>query len=265
MAETTNSSMNGNSTPLKSDEKSNSGSKNVENCDPELCIQFLGVPKVANYEGIRTRLDTSTIEWMDVFLDKGGLTVLTENLAKFADRKLENDDAHLSLKCVDCIRVVLNKGIGMNYVVEVENRNLTENILLGLKLNDTATKIAVTEVLAAITSYSDNLQGYQSVINALDRNENQENRFSIIIEELKATESLPYKSALLAFVNSLICKIPDTSERCQRREDFIKLGILGILDQLRCDCEALLTQVKTFDKFKVGDKEEEMPNEVEPN
>ncbi|XP_070537252.1 inverted formin-2-like [Ptychodera flava] len=235
------------------DENSGFGSKNVENCDPERCIQFLGVPKVANYEGIRTRLDTSTTEWMDVFLKKGGLTVLTENLAKFAERKLENQDAHLSLKCVDCIKVVLNKGIGMNYIVKEENGNLTENILLGLQSRDTATKIAVTEVLATITSYSDKLQGYKSVINALDRNENQEHRFSIIIDELKATESLPYKSALLMFVNSLICKIPSTSERRQRKEDFVKLGIPKIIDQLRDEYAALLIQVDVFEEFKVDD------------
>ncbi|XP_070535558.1 formin-F-like [Ptychodera flava] len=140
--------------------------------------------------------------------------------------------------------------------------------------------MAVTEILSVLTLYSPD--GRQSVMSALEfykKERSKRHRFSIIIEELEKTQSPMYKSKLLAFVNTLICKITDTEERCQTRDEFIKLGLLDILDLLssetnkectgctsqKCEaCAAIQRQLGIFDSYQMLDNGEEF-DEVDAN
>ncbi|XP_070535556.1 inverted formin-2-like [Ptychodera flava] len=239
-----------------SDVDPNFSNQSVENCDPELCIQFLNLHRDTNYDGIATRLNTSDVPWMSEFLRRDGLSVLTENLARFGERR---DDEDASLKCAFCIRTVLNKGVGLKFILQKANKRLVHNILLGVQSRYTKTKIAVTEILSALAMYSPD--GHQSVISALEfykRERGQRHRFSIIIEELEKTQSSKYKLTLVVFVNSLLVKMADTAEGRQTREAFLELGILDILDKLREEeCGAIVDQIDYLEHLLLHDYEEE--------
>ena len=56
---------------------------------------------------------------------------------------------------------------------------------------------------------------------SFQRQTNQFHRFSIVVNELKSAETVPHKTAVLTFVNTIINCNKDLTQRCKMRNQLI--------------------------------------------
>uniref|UniRef100_A0A3B4U6A0 Inverted formin, FH2 and WH2 domain containing n=1 Tax=Seriola dumerili TaxID=41447 RepID=A0A3B4U6A0_SERDU len=199
---------------------------NLESADPELCIRL--VPTVVNYSGLKRRLEGSNQTWMVQFLELSGLDLLLEALDRLSGRGCSRiADALLQLTCVNCVRAVMNSAAGIHFIIENEGyiRKLSQ-----LDTSNTMVKKQVFELLAALSMFS--TDGHCLALDALDHYKMQQYRFSVIMNELQATDNVPYMVTLLSVINALIFGTDDLRQRDKMRKEFI-LQLLDILPKLR--------------------------------
>ncbi|XP_021930222.1 formin-like protein 5, partial [Zootermopsis nevadensis] len=82
-------------------------------------------------------------------------------------------------------------------------------------------------------------------------------RFEVLISELKTAESDVLRSTLLAFVNCLVFGCEDLHQRDRIRNEFLGLGLGGVLSELRnSESELVQIQVEVFDEKLHRDQSE---------
>ncbi|XP_078262602.1 inverted formin-2 isoform X2 [Rhinoraja longicauda] len=231
---------------------------NLENAEPELCIRWLQIPTVVNYSGLRKRLENSSNDWMVQFLELGGLDLLLEALDRLSGRGVAKiTDALLQLTCVKCVRAVMNSSKGIDYIIN--NQGYIRKLSQALDTANITVKKQVFELLAALCIYS--LEGHDLALDALENYKTvkrQQYRFSVIMNELQATDNVPYMTMLLSVINAIILGSEELIPRTHLRNEFIGLHLLDILPSLReKDDEDLLVQCLTFEDTK-GDDDEEL-------
>ena len=59
----------------------------------------------------------------------------------------------------------------------------------------------------------------------------QMHRFSLVVNDLQASETVGHKTAVLTFINAIINCTPDITERIRIRNEFIGM-LYGAVDQL---------------------------------
>lgn len=92
-----------------------------EECDVEFSIRILSYPSIQNYAGIRSKLKSSSNEWLGEFLHQGGLDVLLftlERLSTCTSKRTRFLDTLLQLECVSCIKEIMNSKFGLQYMIE---------------------------------------------------------------------------------------------------------------------------------------------------
>uniref|UniRef100_A0A674EGK8 Inverted formin 2 n=1 Tax=Salmo trutta TaxID=8032 RepID=A0A674EGK8_SALTR len=230
---------------------------NLESADPELCICMLQVPSVVNYSGLKRRLEGSEESWMVQFLELSGLDLLLEALDRLSGRGCSRiADALLQLTCVSCVRAVMNSSSGINFIVE--NEGYIRKLSQALDTSNTMVKKQVFELLAALSMFSSD--GYRLAMDALDHYKGvktQQYRFSVIMNELQATDNVPYMVTLLSVINAIIFGTDDLRQRDKMRKEFIGLQLLDILPKLRDEeDEDLIIQCEAFEEAMVEDEEE---------
>ncbi|XP_041711160.1 inverted formin-2-like isoform X6 [Coregonus clupeaformis] len=230
---------------------------NLESADPELCIHMLQVPSVVNYSGLKRRLEGSEESWMVQFLELSGLDLLLEALDRLSGRGCSRiTDALLQLTCVSCVRAIMNSSSGINFIVE--NEGYIRKLSQALDTSNTMVKKQVFELLAALSMFSSN--GYRLALDALDHYKGvktQQYRFSVIMNELQATDNVPYMVTLLSVINAIIFGTDDLRQRDKMRKEFIGLQLLDILPKLRDEeDEDLIIQCEAFEEAMVEDEEE---------
>ncbi|XP_054469217.1 inverted formin-2 isoform X1 [Anoplopoma fimbria] len=206
---------------------------NLESADPELCIRLLQVPTVVNYSGLKRRLEGSNQTWMVQFLELSGLDLLLEALDRLSGRGCSRiADALLQLTCVSCVRAVMNSSAGIHFIIE--NEGYIRKLSQALDTSNTMVKKQVFELLAALSVFS--ADGHRLALDALDHYKGvktQQYRFSVIMNELQATDNVPYMVTLLSVINALIFGMDDLRQRDKMRKQFIGLQLLDILPKLR--------------------------------
>ncbi|XP_061468275.1 inverted formin-2 isoform X2 [Rhineura floridana] len=230
---------------------------NLENAEPELCIRLLQIPSVVNYSGLKKRLESSDDGWMVQFLELCGLDLLLEALDRLSGRGVSRiADALLQLTCINCVRAVMNSQKGIEYIVN--NEGYVRKLSQALDTSNVMVKKQVFELLAALCIYS--VDGHALALDALDHYKtvkSQQYRFSVIMNELSATDNVPYMITLLSAINAVILGTEELRARMQLRNEFIGLQLLDILTKLRdIEDEDLLIQCETFEEAKSEDDEE---------
>uniref|UniRef100_A0AAZ3QLT9 Inverted formin 2 n=1 Tax=Oncorhynchus tshawytscha TaxID=74940 RepID=A0AAZ3QLT9_ONCTS len=230
---------------------------NLESADPELCILMLQVPSVVNYSGLKRRLEGSEESWMVQFLELSGLDLLLEALDSLSGRGCSRiADALLQLTCVSCVRAIMNSSSGINFIVE--NEGYIRKLSQALDTSNTMVKKQVFELLSALSMFSSD--GYRLAMDALDHYKGvktQQYRFSVIMNELQATDNVPYMVTLLSVINAIIFGTDDLQQRDKMRKEFIGLQLLDILPKLRDEeDEDLIIQCEAFEEAMVEDEEE---------
>ncbi|XP_075782571.1 inverted formin-2 isoform X2 [Pelodiscus sinensis] len=238
-------------------QESDQSEANLENAEPELCIRLLQMPSVVNYSGLKKRLESSDDTWMVQFLELSGLDLLLEALDRLSGRGVSRiSDALLQLTCINCVRALMNSHKGIEYIVS--NEGYVRKLSQALDTSNVMVKKQVFDLLAALSIYS--LEGHALALDALDHYKtvkNQQYRFSVIMNELSATDNVPYMITLLSVINAVILGTEELKTRTQLRNEFIGLQLLDILTKLRdIEDEDLLIQCETFEESKSEDDEE---------
>ncbi|XP_033103460.1 inverted formin-2-like isoform X2 [Anneissia japonica] len=235
---------------------------NLENSDPELCIQLLRIPSIQNYSGLKKRITTADPEWMQNFLEMDGLDVLLSTLERLSDHKSSGiANAYLQLGIVGVIKAILNSKTGMEFIVD--NPEMTRKLGRALDTKNEMVKIQLIELLSALCVHSSS--GYTLAIDSLEHykiTKQQRYRFSFMVNELKQDVIIPYKASLVSFINAILISTEDFDERIRLRNEFIGLKLLDILTQLRLDIDSrdldkdhpdLTIQLDVFDDHKEQD------------
>uniref|UniRef100_A0A8C6PT80 Inverted formin 2 n=1 Tax=Nothobranchius furzeri TaxID=105023 RepID=A0A8C6PT80_NOTFU len=230
---------------------------NLESADPELCIRLLQVPTVVNYSGLKRRLEGSDQTWMVQFLELSGLDLLLEALDRLSGRGCSRiADALLQLTCVSCVRAVMNSSAGIHFIIE--NEGYIRKLSKALDTSNIMVKKQVFELLAALSIFS--AEGHCLALDALDHYKGlktQQYRFSVIMNELQATDNVPYMVTLLSVINALIFSTDELRQRDRMRKEFIGLQLLDMLPKLReQEDEDLIIQCEAFEEAMAEDEEE---------
>ncbi|KAM3918521.1 inverted formin-2 isoform 2-T3 [Leptodactylus fuscus] len=240
-----------------SPQESDQSEANLENADPELCIRLLQIPSVVNYSGLKKRLESSDDSWMVQFLELSGLDLLLEALDRLSGRGVSRiSDALLQLTCINCVRTLMNSHKGIEYIVN--NEGYVRKLSQALDTSNVMVKKQVFELIAALCIYSP--EGHALALDALDHYKtvkNQQYRFSVIMNELSATDNVPYMVTLLSVINAIIFGTEELRLRVQLRNEFIGLQLLDVLTKLRdLEDEDLLVQASVFEEAKSEDDED---------
>uniref|UniRef100_A0A8C9RS64 Inverted formin 2 n=1 Tax=Scleropages formosus TaxID=113540 RepID=A0A8C9RS64_SCLFO len=245
---------------LSSSQEAEPAEANLENADPELCIRLLQVPTVVNYSGLKRRLEGSDQAWMTQFLELSGLDLLLEALDRLSGRGCSRiADALLQLTCVNCVRAVMNSSAGIHFIVD--NEGYVRKLSQALDTSNIMVKKQVFELLAALSIFS--ADGYNLALDALDHYKvhvkMQQYRFSVIMNELQATDNVPYMVTLLSVINAFILGTEDLRRRDRVRKEFVGLQLLDILPKLKeQEDEDLMIQCEAFEETMAEDEEELM-------
>ncbi|KAK6172315.1 hypothetical protein SNE40_016001 [Patella caerulea] len=219
-------------------------------------IFLLQNPSLRNLCHLRKKIAGADTEWIQGFLRLHGLELLFECLDNLSTNKSDFLNATLRLECVLCIKACMNSNEGLRFLVQ--NGNYAPRFATALDTPNVMVKKQVFELLSALCVYS--TDGYKLALDALDTfktMKKQRYRFSIIVNELKNAELLPYKTTLMAFINCILVGTEELQERISIRNQFIGLNFLDIVNTLRDEeNEDLIIQCDVFDEERHDDEEE---------
>ena len=103
---------------------------NMNDVEPELFIKFVRIPSLKTYTSLTRKLEGCSKKWLKEFLVLGGLTSLFEVLENLSERGLARfSDAFLQLKCVRCVKAVLNNVTGLEFMIN--DPSLTNQLVIG--------------------------------------------------------------------------------------------------------------------------------------
>ncbi|XP_060063512.1 uncharacterized protein LOC132543969 [Ylistrum balloti] len=228
---------------------------------PERVVELLRSPSVQTYTTLKRKLlkAKSNPEWILRFLHSDGLELLFESLEQISRQKPSSFlDAVLQVGCVECVKTVMDSSLGLDYIVE--NKDFTPKFAAALDTDNVTVKKQVFELLSALCVYSKD--GYTRALEALDKYKvakKQKYRFSMLLDELKSTESVEYKTILLEFINCIIIYTQKIEDRIRIRNEFFGLKLQEVINQLRRQEDLdpnVNVQLDVFVEHKANDDEQ---------
>lgn len=85
----------------------------------EFCVRLLRTAHLQNFAGLKTKLQTSSDQWISEFLNQGGMEILFQSLERLSlSGRLAFMEAYMQLECVNCIKAVLNSKQGLDLLVQ---------------------------------------------------------------------------------------------------------------------------------------------------
>ncbi|KAH9639545.1 hypothetical protein HF086_012396 [Spodoptera exigua] len=157
---------------------------------------------------------------------------------------------------VNLLSEAMESRVGLDYIVE--HAEYTGKLAAALTSPAAPVKKQVFELLSALCVY--NADGYARAVDTLERYKSlkgERYRLSVVVEELKNAATTDYKTALLAFINCLIISAPRLPDRIRVRNEFIGLGLLPALNNLRHEAAShpdLGVQLDVFEEQRESDE-----------
>ncbi|XP_013382225.1 inverted formin-2-like [Lingula anatina] len=213
-------------------------------------------PAIEMYQNLRLKIEQSDPTWLQEFLELGGLDSLLEALQVLSCKDSPSlIDSVLELDCMCCVRELLNTQPGLQYISGREE--LVKKLSNSLGSSDILVRKQVFEILAVTCVHSQN--GHRAVLAGLEYFKtmaHQADRLSIIMTELKLSETGPYRTAIVAFINCLLSCTNDLIERCRLRNEMAGLQLLDVLFFLKKEelDEDLCIQIDAFYRQKHKDE-----------
>ncbi|XP_052078759.1 formin-J-like [Mytilus californianus] len=228
---------------------------------PECVVELLRSPSVQIYSTLKRKLlkARSNPEWILQFLHNDGLELLFESLDEICCQKTSSFlDSILQVGCVECIKIIMDTSIGLDYVVE--NSDFIPKFASALNTDNEATKKQVFELLSALCVYSKDGTHYAlETLAHLQKHRQQNYRFSTLIDELRNTDNTDYKTILLQLINCIIIYTEKVEDRIRTRNEFFGLRLQEIINKLRKQEDVdsqILVQLDVFDEQKSNDEEQ---------
>ncbi|XP_061190247.1 inverted formin-2-like [Saccostrea echinata] len=230
--------------------------RQIRKLDPEICVKLLQDPSLNVLSALKKKIKKLDKNWTLEFLNSGGLDALLDVVDVIGNRRVTKfSEAVKLLECVVCVTKLVNSKEGLSFFVQ--NGSYTKKLVKALDTSHAMVKKQVFELLSALCIYSS--EGYSVAMSALDSYKmmkKQRYRFSVIVNELKTADLVPYKTTLMAFVNCVIAANEELEERVRIRNEFIGLNLLDVVNDMRNeDDEKTIIQCDVFDDEKASDDE----------
>lgn len=102
----------------------------LQDADPEACVQqFYRCRQLPQLKKI---LRHANQQWMEEFLEKGGLVAIFDALSALANQQmLSMGDALPQLECVECLKAVMNSPYGLDFMIHSGNDRFVNKLVLG--------------------------------------------------------------------------------------------------------------------------------------
>ena len=153
--------------------------------DPELCISLLH--RGLNFSGLKGRLRSADQQWIESFLEHGGLTAIFDAMEVLGSRGFSSmADALRQLDCVACVKAVMNSTFGLDFIIHYPEKKYVRKLSEGeqdsfvcaarimlscspvqeFDSNNRLVKVQVFELLSALAVYSQ--EGHALALDALE-------------------------------------------------------------------------------------------------
>ncbi|XP_076467924.1 inverted formin-2-like [Babylonia areolata] len=229
----------------------------LDGTDAQACVMASHSPSVHVYYALRSQLERCSVTWLQEFVSLGGLDSLLDSLCQMTGKTFTSfSDAILQIDCISCIRAILNTHLGIDYLLQTPSA--ANKLVMGLEITNTLPKKQILEMLAAFCAHSQ--QGYNCILEGLNhhkRKTDQYHKYSVVVNELKAAETVPHKTAVMTFINTIINCNHDLTQRCRIRNQMIGLTLLDVINFLQREetDDDLHIQIQTFHDSKHSDEE----------
>ncbi|XP_021352107.1 inverted formin-2-like isoform X2 [Mizuhopecten yessoensis] len=218
-------------------------------------------PTIANLAKLRRCIKRNDRDWMSEFLEFDGLGFLFQCLKKLGEiGGTHLSDMVLRMECIMCIREVVNSQSGLDCLLTLKGRNdnlFGRRFASALETKNLMVKMQVFELLSALCVYS--TDGYYLTLDALENYKifkKLQYRFSLLVNELRTSDLTTYKTTIMALINSVIVANERLQERQRIRNEFVYLGIISTISNLRVEDDPELNlQCDVFDEECGADEE----------
>jgi len=216
--------------------------------NPELSLQ----KKYSCIESLRVALTNNSLEWVQDFGNKGLKQVLSVLNECFRNDSKWDKVQH---ECIKCLKAIMNNKVGLKNLFE-HKEALT---LLARSITPTLPLVMLEAVklMAAVCLVPPD--GHEKTLEAITiaGEVKGRDRFQPIVQGLLIRNNEPLRVACLTLINALISSPEDLDFRIHLRNEFMRVGLINVLDALEDDnSDELQTQLKVFYEHKEEDFDE---------
>ena len=105
--------------------------REISESEPDECVDTMKFPSVHKFAALKKKLKNAHKDWVQSFLDNGGLDVLLDCVDDVGTKRVNLlSDALLLLECVSCIKRLVNNQSGVAYLVQ--HGSYTKKLVKGL-------------------------------------------------------------------------------------------------------------------------------------
>lgn len=102
----------------------------LSGADPELCVTLLH--RGLNFSGLKGRLRSADQQWMEAFLEHGGLSAIFDAMEALGSRGFSSmSDALRQLDCVACVKAVMNSTFGLDFIIHYPEKKYVRKLSEG--------------------------------------------------------------------------------------------------------------------------------------
>merc|ERR1719369_2064660 len=221
-------------------------------------IQFLSNPemlldkKLSCIESLRVALTNNSLEWVQEFGNQG-LEQVLEILNECFRNKAQYERIHH--ECIKCLKAIMNNEVGLQKLFSHEEAL----ILLARSIDPNHPHVALDAVklMAAVCLVPPD--GHDKTLEAITVGGEVRgvDRFQPIVQGLLICNNDPLRVACLTLTNALISTPEELDFRMHLRNEFMRVGLLDVLELLEDDNgEELDLQLKVFIDHKEEDFDE---------
>jgi len=221
-------------------------------------IQFLSNPemtlakKFSCIESLRVALTNNTLEWVQEFGNKG-----LEQVLEVLHECFRNNSQHEKIhhECIKCLKAIMNNKVGLQNLFNHDEAL----VLLARSIDPNHPHVALDAVklMAAVCLVPPD--GHDKTLEAITVGGEVRgvDRFQPIVQGLLICNNDPLRVACLTLTNALISTPEELDFRMHLRNEFMRVGLLDVLELLEDDNgEELDLQLKVFVEHKEEDFDE---------
>ncbi|KAK5584659.1 hypothetical protein RB653_006275 [Dictyostelium firmibasis] len=247
----------------KNDFGNKSKKKSVATQSPHYFVDCLkNDPSKEVLTSLRVRLGNQPLKWLKEFLSLEGVPLLIKVLISNEIKQVKNqEDIYKIAQCLHSLKLIMNTKFGLESVIK-QPTNI-HSISLVMDTPHLKTRIMVIELLAALCVV--NSKGLPLVLNAMDnyREVKREKKPFIHLFQGLKNPSGSLQATTFALINTLISSSPSVEERQKIRNQFKKLGIAKVIEELESEYENnpdLATQKDLYEQECRWDEQEQIEN-----
>merc|ERR1719430_1013511 len=208
--------------------------------------------KFSCIESLRVALTNNTLEWVQEFGNKG-LEQVLEDLHEGFRNNSQHEKIHH--ECIKCLKAIMNNKVGLQNLFNHDEAL----VLLARSIDPNHPHVALDAVklMAAVCLVPPD--GHDKTLEAITAGGEVRgvDRFQPIVQGLLICNNDPLRVACLTLTNALISTPEDLDFRMHLRNEFMRVGLLDVLELLEDDNgEELDLQLKVFEEHKEEDFDE---------